>query len=111
MGWPAEAGDDALYWRHRAFGYPSPSRVDSTRSSPRVASARAMTIDSREHIPIVMALRGNRFFVGTFGEDGGQSELAVFDREFPSSILHAVRRSIVATRRAPGNFHASAMRR
>jgi hypothetical protein len=29
-----------------------------------------MTIDDREHNPIVMTQRGKNFFVGTFGEDG-----------------------------------------
>src|SRR5687768_2062494 len=28
------AGNDALYWRRREFGYPSQSRVDSTRQFP-----------------------------------------------------------------------------
>jgi hypothetical protein len=46
-----------------------------------------MTIDSREHNPIVMTQRGNKFFVGTFGEDGGKSELAVFDRYFSGYTL------------------------
>jgi hypothetical protein len=46
-----------------------------------------MTIDNREHNPIVMTERGNKFFVGTFGEDGGKSELAVFDRHFSAYTL------------------------
>lgn len=46
-----------------------------------------MTIDNREHNPIVMTQRGSNFFVGTFGEDGGKSELAVFDRWFSSYTL------------------------
>jgi len=46
-----------------------------------------MSIDNREHNPIVMARRGNNFFVGTFGEDGGPSELAVFDKHFSSYTL------------------------
>jgi hypothetical protein len=46
-----------------------------------------MTIDNREHNPIVMTQRGNRFFVGTFGEDGGKSELAVFDKHFSAYTL------------------------
>jgi len=41
-----------------------------------------MSIDDREHNPIVMTQRGNHFFVGTFGEDQGRSELAVFDKHF-----------------------------
>ena len=46
-----------------------------------------MTIDNREHNPIVMTERGKKFFVGTFGEDGGKSELAVFDKHFSAYTL------------------------
>jgi streptogramin lyase len=46
-----------------------------------------MSIDNREHNPIVMTRRGNSFFVGTFGEDGGKSELAVFDKHFSAYTL------------------------
>jgi hypothetical protein len=46
-----------------------------------------MSIDNREHNPIVMTQRGNNFFVGTFGEDGGRSELAVFDKHFSAYSL------------------------
>jgi len=46
-----------------------------------------MTVDNREHNPIVMTQRGNHFFVGTFGEDQGPSELAVFDKYFSSYTL------------------------
>jgi hypothetical protein len=46
-----------------------------------------MTMDNREHNPIVMTKRSNKFFVGTFGEDGGKSELAVFDRHFSAYTL------------------------
>jgi hypothetical protein len=46
-----------------------------------------MTMDNREHNPIVMTVRSNKFFVGTFGEDGGKSELAVFDRHFSAYTL------------------------
>jgi hypothetical protein len=46
-----------------------------------------MSNDNREHNPIVMTQRGNHFFVGTFGEDQGPSELAVFDRHFSSYRL------------------------
>src|SRR4051812_9331449 len=35
------AGNDALYWRRREFGYPSQSRVDSTRQSPSPAPDEA----------------------------------------------------------------------
>ena len=41
-----------------------------------------MSIDEAEHNPIVMTRRGNDFFVGTFGEDGGPAELAQFDKDF-----------------------------
>jgi hypothetical protein len=41
-----------------------------------------MSIDNREHNPVVMTQRGNNFFVGTFGEDQGRAELAVFDKHF-----------------------------
>jgi streptogramin lyase len=46
-----------------------------------------MSIDRAEHNPIVMARRGNQFFVGTFGEDGGQAELALFDKDFTGYTL------------------------
>jgi hypothetical protein len=46
-----------------------------------------MSIDEREHNPIVMTRRANQFFVGTFGEDGGPAELAVFDRDFAGYAL------------------------
>jgi len=45
-----------------------------------------MSIDNREHNPIVMTQRGNKFYVGTFGEDG-PAELAVFDRHFSGYTL------------------------
>ena len=46
-----------------------------------------MSVDSKEHNPIVMARRGNEFHVGTFGEDGGPAELAVFDKYFAGYSL------------------------
>jgi hypothetical protein len=49
-----------------------------------------MSIDNKEHNPIVMARRGNEFYVGTFGEDGdneGRAELAVFDKNFAGYSL------------------------
>jgi hypothetical protein len=46
-----------------------------------------MSIDNREHNPIVMTQRGHNFFVGTFGEDGGKAELAVFDNWFSAYTL------------------------
>jgi hypothetical protein len=46
-----------------------------------------MSVDNQEHNPIVMVRRGNQFHVGTFGEDGGPAELAVFDRHFSGYSL------------------------
>jgi streptogramin lyase len=46
-----------------------------------------MSIDQAEHNPIVMTRRGNDFFVGTFGEDGGEAELALFDKGFTGYTL------------------------
>lgn len=43
-----------------------------------------MSIDNAEHNPIVMARNGDSFYVGTFGEDGGPAELAVFGPDFAS---------------------------
>jgi hypothetical protein len=60
-------------------------RVDP--SSGSIEKLYDMSIDNEEHNPIVMTRRGNQFFVGTFGEDGGQSELAVFDMDFAGYSL------------------------
>jgi hypothetical protein len=54
-----------------------------------------MSIDRQEHNPIVMAHRDGRFYVGTFGEDEGPAELAVFDAGFggytqPFRALHPI---------------------
>ena len=60
------------------------------RVDPRTGAIETlydMTIDDREHNPIVMTQRGKNFFVGTFGEDGGKSELAVFDKHFSAYTL------------------------
>ena len=46
-----------------------------------------MSVDNAEHNPIVMTGRNGKFYVGTFGEDEGPSELAVFDREFTAYTL------------------------
>ncbi len=55
-------------------------RVDpATGSMQRVYD---MSIDHAEHNPIVMAHDGDTFHVGTFGEDGGPAELAVFGADF-----------------------------
>jgi len=54
-----------------------------------------MSIDNAEHNPIVMAHDGDKFHVGTFGEDGGPAELAVFGADFagytmPFASLHPI---------------------
>ena len=46
-----------------------------------------MSIDNAEHNPIVMAQHRGKFYVGTFGEDEGPSELAVFDADFAGYTL------------------------
>ena len=46
-----------------------------------------MSIDNAEHNPIVMAQHRRRFYVGTFGEDQGPAELAVFDAGFTGYTL------------------------
>ena len=55
-------------------------RVDP--SSGTIEKLYDMSIDDAEHNPIVMTRRGNEYFVGTFGEDGGPAELAQFDKDF-----------------------------
>jgi len=55
-------------------------RVDP--SNGQIEKLYDMSIDNREHNPIVMVRRGRTFQVGTFGEDGGPSELAVFGWNF-----------------------------
>jgi sugar lactone lactonase YvrE len=60
------------------------------RVSPATGSIQRvydMSIDGAEHNPIVMAEHRGRFYVGTFGEDGGKSELAVFDPDFTGYTL------------------------
>lgn len=52
-----------------------------------------MSVDNAEHNPIVMAHGWGQFQVGTFGEDDGPAELAVFDESFtgydlPFESLH-----------------------
>ena len=46
-----------------------------------------MSIDRAEHNPIVMTTHNKQFYVGTFGEDGGPAELAVFDKHFSAYTL------------------------
>jgi len=60
-------------------------RVNS--SNGEIETLYDMSIDNREHNPIVMTQRGDNFFVGTFGEDQGPSELAVFDKYFSGYML------------------------
>lgn len=55
-------------------------RVDPSNGS--IEKLYDLSIDEREHNPIVMVRRGEKFHVGTFGEDGGPSEIAEFDRDF-----------------------------
>ena len=60
-------------------------RVDP--SSGSIEKLYDMSIDNEEHNPIVMTRHGKTFYVGTFGEDGGPSELAVFDKGFAGYSL------------------------
>lgn len=60
-------------------------RVDPSNGT--IETLYDMSFDNKEHNPIVMTRRGNEFFVGTFGEDGGQAELAVFDKHFSGYSL------------------------
>lgn len=55
-------------------------RVDPRKGV--IELAYDMSIDNAEHNPIVMTRHGNRFVVGTFGDDGGPAELALFDKNF-----------------------------
>lgn len=60
-------------------------RVDPSNGT--IEQLYDMSFDNQEHNPIVMTRRGNEFFVGTFGEDGGKAELAVFDKYFSGYSL------------------------
>lgn len=60
-------------------------RVDP--KSGMIETLYDMSFDNQEHNPIVMTRRGNQFHVGTFGEDGGPAELAVFDKYFAGYSL------------------------
>ena len=60
-------------------------RVDP--SSGTIEKLYDMSIDDAEHNPIVMTRRGNEYFVGTFGEDGGPAELAQFGKDFAGYSL------------------------
>jgi hypothetical protein len=66
-------------------------RVDPV--SGAIVKLYDMSIDNQEHNPIVMTRKGGRFYVGTFGEDDGPAELAVFNPAFnryelPFKSLH-----------------------
>ncbi len=66
-------------------------RVDP--ASGRVDKLYDMSLDQQEHNPVVIAHRGGAFYVGTFGEDEGPAELAVFGAGFngytlPFASLH-----------------------
>jgi hypothetical protein len=68
-------------------------RVDPATGS--MQKVYDMSIDHAEHNPIVMTHSGDTFQVGTFGEDGGPAELAVFGADFagyrqPFEALHPI---------------------
>jgi hypothetical protein len=60
-------------------------RVDPSNGS--IQKLFDMSIDNQEHNPIVMTRHDGRFQVGTFGEDGGPAQLAVFDHDFSDYVL------------------------
>jgi len=60
-------------------------RVDPRKGT--IEKLYDMSIDEAEHNPIVATRRGNDFYVGTFGEDGGPAELAKFDKDFTGYTL------------------------
>jgi hypothetical protein len=55
-------------------------RVDPRKGA--IELAYDMSIDNAEHNPIVLTRHGKDYYVGTFGDDGGPAELALFDRNF-----------------------------
>jgi hypothetical protein len=61
--------------------------VKVTPATGAIEKLYDMSIDNAEHNPIAIAQHRGRFHVGTFGEDGGPSELAVFDAGFSSYTL------------------------
>jgi hypothetical protein len=66
------------------------NRAQLIRINPRNGEIRRlydMSRDNHEHNPIVMTKKGNDFFVGTFGNDGGPAELAKFDKHFTNYRL------------------------
>lgn len=60
-------------------------RVDPRKGA--IEKLYDMSIDKAEHNPIVATRRGNDYYVGTFGEDGGPAELAKFDKDFTGYTL------------------------
>jgi hypothetical protein len=60
-------------------------RVDPARGS--IERVFDMSSDNAEHNPIAITRRGNEYYVGTFGEDGGPAELAVFGSDFSGYTL------------------------
>jgi sugar lactone lactonase YvrE len=46
-----------------------------------------MSQDNAEHNPIVMTRHDGNFYIGTFGEDEGPAELAMFDKDFNNYVL------------------------
>ena len=60
-------------------------RVDPRKGT--IEKLYDMSIDETERNPIVATRRGNELYVGTFGEDGGPAELAVFDKDFTGYTL------------------------
>jgi sugar lactone lactonase YvrE len=60
-------------------------RVDPRKGV--IELAYDMSIDNAEHNPIVLTRHGKNFYVGTFGDDGGPAELALFDKGFSGYSL------------------------
>jgi len=77
------AVDDALYVVETNGG----QLVKVNPATGAIERLYDMSIDKAEHNPIVMAQHRGKFYVGTFGEDGGASELAVFDAGFAGYTL------------------------
>ncbi len=68
-------------------------RVDP--ATGRIERLYDLSIDGREHNPIVITEHAGSFYVGTFGEDEGRAELAVFGAGFerytlPFQSLHPI---------------------
>jgi sugar lactone lactonase YvrE len=60
-------------------------RVDPRKGV--IELAYDMSTDNAEHNPIVLTRHGKDYYVGTFGEDGGPAELALFDKRFSGYSL------------------------